>query len=180
MRAVRDLIAYLDLEMVSPVKHSRSLDFERLFFRFELRETFSKMASLDLERYRFRSVALFLHVWHDLEEQFEERGDFPGKAGRRPGYLREALSEEGALNGDPLPPAPPPLPWPWRCPVGDAGPACLSSLSMMGAAGILSMSGEGDGGSSSSASSGCCSSSCTVGRSLLVQSFVSQAALRSL
>ena len=48
--------------MVSPVKHSRSLDFERLFFRFELRETFSKMASLDLERYRFRSVALFLHV----------------------------------------------------------------------------------------------------------------------
>ena len=52
----------LDLPMASLMSQSRSLDLERLFLRFEFRETFSKMASRDLERYRFRSVALLRHV----------------------------------------------------------------------------------------------------------------------
>ena len=58
----------LDLGMaVRRMSQSRSLDLERLFLRLELRETFSKMASRDLDRYRLRSVALFRHVWHDLK-----------------------------------------------------------------------------------------------------------------
>ena len=52
----------LDLLMASLMSQRRSLDLERLFLRLELRETFSKMASRDLDRYRFRSVALLRHV----------------------------------------------------------------------------------------------------------------------
>lgn len=63
----------LDLLMASLMSQRRSLDLERLFLRLELRETFSKMASRDLDRYRFRSVAVFRHVWHDLKKHHRKR-----------------------------------------------------------------------------------------------------------
>ena len=52
---------YLDFDSVKRISQSLSLDLLSDFLRLEL-TTFSKIASLDLERYRFRSVFLSLHV----------------------------------------------------------------------------------------------------------------------
>ena len=55
----------LDLDKVSLMSHNLSLLLLRLFFKLDW-ATFSKMASLDLDKYRLRSVILSRHVWHDL------------------------------------------------------------------------------------------------------------------
>ena len=53
--------AYRDFDNVSLMSQSLSLDLLSDFLRLEL-ATFSEMASLDLERYRFRSVFLSRQV----------------------------------------------------------------------------------------------------------------------
>ena len=56
-----------DLPRVSLMSHRRSRDFDKLFFKLLL-VTFSNIASLDLDKYRFLSDSLSLQVWQDLRE----------------------------------------------------------------------------------------------------------------
>ena len=123
----------LDLDKVSLMSHNLSLLLLRLFFKLDW-ATFSKMASLDLDKYRLRSVILSRHVWHDLRD----------------------------VEG------PPPPEWDPLEP-----PPCPCSTLILGrgsnrwsGVGILSMRGDGEGGSSSGANHGWARHCLTLGLSL--------------
>ena len=124
----------LDLDKVSLMSHNLSLLLLRLFFKLDW-ATFSKMASLDLDKYRLRSVILSRQVWHDL------------------------LEVEGP-EWDPF--EPPPCLCSTLCSTLILG----TGSNRWSGVGILSMSGDGEGGSSSVAKNGWARHCLTLGLSL--------------